>query len=318
MPQERYFKSIEGLELYYREYGSRRSSGPTLMCLPGLTRNGLDYEDLALYLEDNGFRVICPDYRGRGNSSYDTNWRNYNMHTYITDLQNLLFRAQVYRFALIGGSLGGMLAMTMGATLRAMVTGVILNDVGPDLDASGYSKLLDYLASETGHPDEAAAVAHLKEVQAHLNIQDDAGWSRYAHHLYRKDEAGRFNLNWDKGLLKALERGSGSSDLWSLFRKLKSLPVLLLRGQQAPTLFLQYQRGQFTVDSAFAARVGGLEGAVGALLGDFDLDGDLDLVLLGAGTDDHASHRLLLNRSDGSFSVPIESHSTNASYKAEA
>ena len=38
-------------------------------------------------------------------------------------------------------------------------------------------------------------------------------------------------MNWDKGLLKALERGSGSSDLWSLFRKLKSLPVLLLRGE---------------------------------------------------------------------------------------
>ena len=161
MPQERHFKSIDGLELYYREYGSRRSSGPTLVCLPGLTRNGLDYEDLALYLEDKGFRVICPDYRGRGNSAYDKNWRNYNMHTYIADLQNLLFRAQVYHFALIGGSLGGMLAMTMGATLQAMVTGVILNDVGPDLDASGYSKLLDYLGNETGHPDEAAAVAHL-------------------------------------------------------------------------------------------------------------------------------------------------------------
>jgi hypothetical protein len=82
--------------------------------------------------------------------------------------------------------------------------------------------------------------------------------------------------------------------------------VLLVRGQQPPSLFLQYRRGQFTVDEAFAARAEDLGGAVGALLGDLDLDGDLDLVLLDAGTKGDVAHRLLLNRGDGKFSDPIE------------
>ncbi len=79
--------------------------------------------------------------------------------------------------------------------------------------------------------------------------------------------------------------------------------LLLLRGSESPRFFLQIDRGRFVEDSGFAASVQNLGGAVGALLGDLDLDGDLDLVLLDAGSADKTRHSVLMNRGDGKFAA---------------
>ncbi|MFV2070179.1 MAG: CRTAC1 family protein, partial [Pirellulales bacterium] len=81
--------------------------------------------------------------------------------------------------------------------------------------------------------------------------------------------------------------------------------LLLLRGEQPPRLFLQVARGRFAEDTAFSQIADGIGGAVGGLLGDLDLDGDLDLVLLGAGREGQTGHRLLINDGKGRFAPPI-------------
>jgi hypothetical protein len=81
--------------------------------------------------------------------------------------------------------------------------------------------------------------------------------------------------------------------------------LLLLRGPEPPRLFLQVDRARFVEDAAFAATVRNLGGAVGGLLGDFDLDGDLDLALLAAGTGEKTRHRILMNRGAGRFAPPV-------------
>lgn len=79
--------------------------------------------------------------------------------------------------------------------------------------------------------------------------------------------------------------------------------ILLLRGKRAPKLFIQWERGKFSEDMAFSATVKGL-GAVGGLLADLDLDGDLDLVLFSAGSDTNFSHQIRMNNGVGRFSAP--------------
>lgn len=81
--------------------------------------------------------------------------------------------------------------------------------------------------------------------------------------------------------------------------------LLLIRGSQPPRLFLRADRGRFVEDAAFAAAAEKLGGAVGALLGDLDLDGDLDLVLLAAGSNGHAGHYVLMNRGTGRFDPAV-------------
>ena len=44
--KHQYFESHDGLNIRYKDFGSGRPGTP-LICLPGLTRNSRDFEDLA-------------------------------------------------------------------------------------------------------------------------------------------------------------------------------------------------------------------------------------------------------------------------------
>ena len=81
--------------------------------------------------------------------------------------------------------------------------------------------------------------------------------------------------------------------------------LLLLRGPEPPRLFLQTRRGRFSENADFAKMARDLGGAAGGLLGDLDLDGDLDLVLLSAGTKKTFAHRILMNTGQGRFAAPV-------------
>src|SRR6185437_5930151 len=107
--------SADGLELYSRIYGTATSEAPTVLCLPGLTRNSRDFEALAPHLAAR-YRVVCPDLRGRGFSARDPQWQNYHPGTYLGDLQRLIQVLDLGRVAIVGTSLGGLLGMMLGAT----------------------------------------------------------------------------------------------------------------------------------------------------------------------------------------------------------
>ena len=58
-----FYQSRDGLKLYYRDFGTENPGTPVI-CLPGLTRNSRDFEDLASYLSARR-RVLTTDLRGR-------------------------------------------------------------------------------------------------------------------------------------------------------------------------------------------------------------------------------------------------------------
>ena len=121
----------DGLALYYRDYGDALASKTPVLCLPGLTRNSADFAELAARLS-RGRRVLCPDYRGRGRSAYDSNWRNYDPYVYINDISHLLAATGIGRAVIVGTSMGGLLAMGLAVLRPTLVAGAVLNDIGPN------------------------------------------------------------------------------------------------------------------------------------------------------------------------------------------
>lgn len=237
---EHYYTSTDGLNLYYREYGLAEEACP-ILCLSGLTRNSGDFHEFAeRYC---GMRkVYALDYRGRGKSDYDPNYSNYNPQVYLGDIYRFLEHKEIARALFVGTSLGGLLTMAMAGLAKHVIAGAILNDVGPEVNAAGGSRILEYVGKDICFPTLEAATEHHR--QSYLGAYPDidaATWRRIAANTYAFDEtAGNYRLNYDLAIGKALaeQYGSGGApiDLWPFFKALQDVPLLVIRGALSDVL----------------------------------------------------------------------------------
>ena len=224
-----YYASPDGLLLHARDYGPREGGGVPVLCLPGLTRNSRDFHDVAARLSSDR-RVICPDYRGRGRSARDPDWRNYQPRSYVGDILQLLVAANLHRVIVVGSSLGGLLAMGLGVVQPTSLAGVILNDVGPDIDRSGFGRIQRYIGRDHPQPDWPAAIRFAKETFSSVGEKSEADWRRIAEGTFEPGADGRLHVAWDVALARPLARPRAIPDLWPLFRALRQVPTLALRG----------------------------------------------------------------------------------------
>ncbi len=234
--RERSIGAQDGLPLYLRDYGNPLAAGTSLLCLTGLTRNAKDYHDFARRHAVQR-RVVCPDYRGRGESAYDPDWRNYQPEVYVRDLMGIMAALGLHRVAICGTSMGGLLAMGLAVAVPSALAGVILNDVGPELSPGGLSRILDYVGVDRPQTDWDGALAHLKQLFGQDNFPTEAKWRSFAEATYREGDDGLLHYNWDTAMAKPLMRNRGQlPDLWRLYGALGRLPVLALRGETSDML----------------------------------------------------------------------------------
>jgi len=224
------YTSQDNLRLYYREYGQHGDAIPVL-CLTGLTRNSKDFDSVAERLAAR-HRVLCPDYRGRGRSAYDANWRNYNARVYLDDLRHLLAVADVHRCVVIGTSLGGILAMGMAAAYPTLLAGAVLNDVGPQVEMDGLMHIIEYIRIDRPQPDIESAIETIRNMLPRIAFRDPTVWRQMVENTYRPGDDGLLHFDWDVSIVRPLlEPDEPPADLWPLFRALRRTPVLALRGE---------------------------------------------------------------------------------------
>ena len=226
---ERTFTAQDGLDLYFRDYGDRRSKSTPVVCLAGLTRNSHDFHEQAERLSADR-RVLCPDYRGRGRSAYDADWKRYQASTYLDDVRHLLAATGIHRAVFVGTSLGGLLTAGMAAAMPTVLAGAIINDVGPDLDPRGLAAIAAFMSNPLTFDDWGAAVSHLRNTRPNLPANDDASWLDFTRGTFRHCDDGKLRYDWDPNLTKAFLGAAPPPDLWPLFQALKNIPVLAVRG----------------------------------------------------------------------------------------
>lgn len=234
--RERRFTAPDGLSLYFRDYGDPTSTRTPILCLTGLVRNSKDFHDLASRLAVDR-RVVCFDYRGRGNSDHDPEWRNYRPDVYISDISDLLTAANLHPAVVVGTSLGGLLAMALAVARPTALAGVVLNDVGPEIDGGGLDRIIAYVTAHTPQPDWLTAAQALKKNYRNLSITTEEGWMKLARQTYREAADGTLRYDFDPGIGRALAAASRSTpDLWPLFGALRRVPTLALRGDLSDVL----------------------------------------------------------------------------------
>jgi len=225
-----FFTAADGARLHYTDEGH----GVALLCLPGLTRTGADFDYLATHLPQ--LRLIRPDYRGRGGSDW-TGAKSYTVPQEAADVVALLDHLGLDDAAVIGTSRGGIIGMVLAATAPDRLRGLCLNDVGPVLNPAGLERIKGYLGRNPSARSHAEAALALERANPEFAGVPSTRWREEAERQFRATDQG-LEITYDPALrtafLSALD--AGPADLWPLFEACRNLPLALIRGENSNLL----------------------------------------------------------------------------------
>jgi pimeloyl-ACP methyl ester carboxylesterase len=236
-------RSQDGLSLAVRIFPAAASDRLPLLCLPGLSRNSRDFMRCGRYFSQHPSEartVIAVDYRGRGLSDSDSNWRNYKPLVEAQDVLAATVVLGIDRAVVVGTSRGGIIAMLLGALRPALLAGVVLNDIGPVVEGTGLARIKNHLSARkavVGTWDEAVALVRATS-EGQFPALSDADWQAFAEAHFAETSAG-LSPQFDSNLVKTI----GDVDftekippLWPQFMSLARVPVLAIRGELSDIL----------------------------------------------------------------------------------
>lgn len=232
----------DGLRLYARRYpaASGKTKGKPALCLPGLTRNSKDFDDLARTLATDSERprdVHALDFRGRGKSEFDRETKNYTVAVEMLDVIDYMTMSELQSAAFIGTSRGGLVTMLMAAAQPQRIASAILNDIGPVLEAEGLARIAGYVG-RTPLPKTWADAARtvLELFKRDFPKLDLSGAEALARQLFN-EENGRPAPGYDPEIAKSIKLPDGPlPTLWPQFEALKHAPCHAIRGENSDLL----------------------------------------------------------------------------------
>ncbi len=221
----RRFTTSDGLSLAYRDTGT----GLPVLCLPGLTRDGRDFDHLAPHLCH--VRLIRLDWRGRGASDHDPNHLNYAVPVEARDVIELLDHLGIGQAAIIGTSRGGLVALTLGLIAHDRLAGVLFNDIGPHVEEAGLGRILDYLGRDPVWKTHEEAARELPKVSPGFANVPHERWLEEARRRWIETPEG-LKITYDPKLRDAVLAHAEvpPPDLWPLYEGLTDLPLAVIRG----------------------------------------------------------------------------------------
>ena len=141
---------VNDLALHYLEWGD--AAAPPIVCVHCYTGSADAFNALARRLQDR-FHILAPDVRGHGESAWSPAGA-YRYEDQASDLAEFARQLGLNKFVLIGTSMGGIIAMTYAAEHAERLSGLVINDIGPDAEA-GTQRITQMVGSR---PDEFATL----------------------------------------------------------------------------------------------------------------------------------------------------------------
>ncbi|MEO0829087.1 MAG: alpha/beta hydrolase [Pseudomonadota bacterium] len=224
------FTAPDGADLAYTDPGT----GRPLLCLSGLTRNSSDFSYLAPHLP--GIRMICLDYRGRGQSAW-TGAASYTVPTEAQDALALMDHLGLDSVPILGTSRGGLIGMGLGAMAADRLTALCLNDIGPVIEKSGLDMIKDYVGRNPSAKTMDDAVAMMSTRMAGFEGVPESRWREEAEKHFLETPDG-LTINYDPELRTNVVAPQPEIDLWPMFDALAGMPLALIRGVNSDLLSL--------------------------------------------------------------------------------
>lgn len=230
---------VNGLTYHCLEWG--RPDAPVLLALHGLRSYAATFTGVAHALATK-YRVVAPDFRGRGDSSWDPE-RNYFTSSYVSDIEQLTASLGVDRFTLLGHSMGGTVGYAYAARHPQQVRALVVEDIGPGSSTAtaGADRILRELEqTPTRFADRAAVARFWRGIRP--DVTEEALASRIDNTVRKADEQWVWKLDME-GVAAARRSGdpAGPIDLWACVESLQC-PTLVVRGSRSDFLTPQICR----------------------------------------------------------------------------
>jgi pimeloyl-ACP methyl ester carboxylesterase len=227
--------SLSGFHrMAYSDWG-RADAATTVICVHGLTRQGRDFDYLAMSLATQGYRVVCPDLVGRGQSGWMPHALNYVFPQYCADLGSLLATIRSDNVYWVGSSLGGLVGLVLASMSDSPITKLVVNDIGPEVPISAAARVGVRIA---GLPTAFASLDEAEQFHrttfADWGELTDAQWRHVTAHAVREDPNGPgYVARMDPKIVVAYHwLFYYRMALWSNWERIRR-PILLVHGEHS-------------------------------------------------------------------------------------
>ena len=210
-----------------------------LVCAHGVTRQGRDFDVLARAMRD-GWRVVCPDIVGRGESDRLADPKGYALPTYVADMVTLLARLDAKTVHWFGTSMGGLIGMALAGLPHSPIARLVLNDVGPTIDPGGLARIGEYIGKPLTWASEDDAADYLLTISQGFGPHTRDEWLALTRPMLRH-AGNRIGLHYDPAIGAALRAitpelaAAGEAALWAAYDRI-ACPTLVLRGADSDVL----------------------------------------------------------------------------------
>jgi len=242
-PLLRRVQCLDGRGLHRMAYWQwERADGASdrvLVCVHGVSRQGRDFDILARAMQD-GWRVVCPDVVGRGESDRLADPAAYLLPTYVADMVTLLARLDAKTVHWFGTSMGGLIGIAMAALPGSPISRLVLNDVGPAIDPAGIARIGAYLGLPLTWASEDEAADYLQSISPGFGPHSREQWMALTRPMLRR-EGDRIRLHYDPAIgvpLRAMTpaaASAGEAALWGAYDAIRC-PTLVVRGADSDVL----------------------------------------------------------------------------------
>ena len=223
----------EALTIHYLDWGEGSLSH--LALLHGLGSQAHTWDRFAKDASD-AFRVIVPDLRGHGESSYAE--EGYTLDQFGSDVRTLTRYLNLPTFDLVGHSLGALISIRFAVKFPELVKKLVLVDGGPGMTADAAREgAASSFVRPLGFNTREEAKAWLTQRNP---TRSDYSLNQRVQYGMKQNWAGKWVFRPDPELYWVLEGHSWQAQeerqgLWDMLGAI-SCPVLVLRGQDSPLL----------------------------------------------------------------------------------
>lgn len=214
-----------------------------IICLAGYQRNMSDFDIFAARFSSftkRNWPIVQVDLIGRGKARNERKDRPYSTHRDATDMAEFCRAMGIENAIWHGQGHGGQVTMVLAALQPTLISGAVLCDAGPIINARGLVRLrnnLAYLSKIRGKNAIRDFMRRMLRVD-YPNLGDGL-LDQIGARTHQQTTKGRLAPRFDIRLAKQLNAFDNDDVLqanWHLFEALNNMPLLLLRTQHTDLL----------------------------------------------------------------------------------